>query len=963
MNRSINRFGFTALALIAGSGFVAQAQTSTTGAIQGIVRDAAGKPLAGATVTATSAQIVRTTVTIADGSYRLAMLNPGDWSIKANKAGQSAPAQRVNVLLNNTASTNFKVAAEASAVVAVVASAAVLDLSTTQTGSTLQVDQLSSIPMGRDFNTLAFLAPGTQNSSLGLSISGASGLENSYVVDGLDTTDYRKGFQGATMPTDFFDQVEVQTGGFRPEFSALGGVVNAVTKTGSNQFVGSTWFTGDLAQNQSKAKFNNYYRQAPARLRNDFGFTAGGALVTDKLFYFVGANQINIEDSPGSITPNRLGLSNSPSTDKTTNVYAKVNYFLTPSQQVTATVNSVNQPIVATHIYPNIGTRDTGYSSHSKLLNYGLSYDWTISPTLQLATKLGKTSIKTGVDPTLLAHSVTDSVWFGTGPGAAWAGFAHPTAGIPGDSYTTGGTPDWTDTDNGDNQQFRMDLSWFLGDHFLKVGYSRGKASSEVIDYVNGDGRVSVVAESRTGTRFTPVGDLRYITTTTYANLGSRAAIDFNGFYIQDQWEVKPGLRLSYGVRLETQKITGNDGKVFVEFTDVKDQLQPRLGLTWDVNNDGKTKLSANYAVYQERFPMQAALRTAGNETYVQKLYYGPYYAPYGYYAGASYNNATGAYAVTGTPDSVADYSGYFRDYPHPQDGLKVPKREEYIIGIDHTLANGWTVGAHAKYRKLTRIIEDTVPTDADGNYIDGEGFSILWNPQRGKTYQWTNNKYHGAPGALNTWTNTVFPDPKNNYNSLDVTLDRKTDRYIVSFSYTLSHLHGNYEGIGQTSNGQADANITSTWDYYPYVGSGYLPLDRRHIVKLFGSYTWDLFGGSFSAGGRLNYQSGAPKSYFDNTNDIGGYGNATPENGLYGSRGTLPGQSVVDTHIEYQYKLSAKVKLVPTLDIFNVLNKRTQTAWDQYGTSASGAPNPAQGYESGWLTGRSYRWGLKLTF
>jgi len=964
MNRSISRLGFTALALIAGSGFVAQAQTSTTGAIQGVVRDAAGKPLAGATVTATSAQIVRTTVTTADGSYRLAMLNPGDWSIKANKAGQSAPAQRVNVLLNNTSSATFKVAAEASAVVSVVANAAVLDLSTTQTGSTLQVDQLSSIPMGRDFNSLAFLAPGTQNSSLGLSISGASGLENSFVVDGLDTTDYRKGFQGATMPTDFFDQVEIQTGGFRPEFSALGGVVNAITKTGSNQFVGSTWFTGDLAQNQAKAKFNDYYRQSPARLRNDFGFTAGGALVTDKLFYFVGANQINIEDSAGSIIPNRIGLSNSVATDKTTNVYAKINYFLTPSQQVTATVNSVNEPVEASHIYPNIGNRDLGYSSHSKLLNYGLSYDWTISPTLQLAAKVGKTSIKTGSDPKVLAPSIVDYMWFAPGGlGFSLPGFNHPGSNVSGDAFTHGGTPDWTNTDNGDNQQLRLDLSWFLGDHFLKFGYSHGKASSEVIDFVNGDGRVSIVAETRPG-KVTAIGGLRYITVTKYANLGSQAAIDFNGFYVQDQWEVKPGLRLSYGVRLETQKVTGNDGKTFVEFTDVKDQLQPRLGLTWDVNNDGKTKLSANYAVYQERFPMQAALRTAGNETYQQKTYYGPAYAALaGYNAGARYNSATGAYSFVAPDDGVADYSGYFRDYPHPLDGLKVPKRTEYILGIDHTLANGWTVGAHAKYRKLERIIEDTVPTDANGNYIDGEGFSILWNPQYGKTYQWRNNKYHSDPGGLNTWTNTVFPNPKNNYNSLDVTLDRKTDRYIVSFSYTLSHLHGNYEGVGQTSNGQADANITSTWDYYPYVGSGYLPLDRRHIVKLFGSYTWDLFGGSFSAGGRLNYQSGAPKSFFDNTNDIGGYGNATPENGLYGSRGTLPGQSVVDTHLEYQYKLSTKVKLVPTLDIFNVLNKRTQTAWDQYGTSASGAPNPAQGYESGWLTGRSYRWGLKLTF
>ncbi len=937
MNRSISRLGFTALALIAGSGFVAQAQTSTTGAIQGVVRDAAGKPLAGATVTATSAQIVRTTVTTADGSYRLAMLNPGDWSIKANKAGQSAPAQRVNVLLNNTSSANFKVAAEASAVVSVVANAAVLDLSTTQTGSTLQVDQLSSIPMGRDFNSLAFLAPGTQNSSLGLSISGASGLENSFVVDGLDTTDYRKGFQGASMPTDFFDQVEIQTGGFRAEYSALGGVVNAITKSGTNQFVGSAWITSDAAQLQGAAMRTNFYNQSTPNYRYDFGFTAGGALITDKLFYFVGVNQINIESIP---LVNNIGLRNTALSDKTTNVYAKLNYFLTQSQQLTATINSVNEPVDQVNAYPTRGNRNGGYTQSNKTQSWSLTYDWNISPTLLLTAKAGSTSVESHVKPTVLQAAITDYMWYAGGPGRL-DGVAAGTA------YVRGGIGDYAETDKGDNNQFRVDLSWFLGDHSIKAGISNASASSFVNDLLAGDDRVTI---NRSGTA------LSSIYTTTYANLGSHAKIAFGGFYAQDQWEVKPGLRLSYGVRLETQKVTGNDNKTFVEFTDAKDQLQPRLGLTWDVNNDGKTKLSANYATYQERFPMQASLRTAGNETYVQKRYRAST-------GNATYDVNTAAYTVSGSPYAVYDYSGYFRDYPHPLDGLKVPKRTEYILGVDHTLANGWIVGAHAKYRKLERIIEDTVPTDAAGNPIDGEGFSILWNPQYGKTYQWTNNKYHGTPGGLNTWTNTVFPNPKNNYNSLDVTLDRKTDRYIVSFSYTLSHLHGNYEGLGQTSNGQADANITSTWDYYPYVGSGYLPLDRRHIVKLFGSYTWDLFGGSFSAGGRLNYQSGAPKSFFDNTNDLGGYGNATPENGLYGTRGFLPGQTVVDTHIEYQYKLSAKMKLVPTLDIFNVLNKRTQTAWDQYGTTSASAPNPAQGVASGWLTGRAYRWGVKLTF
>ena len=129
--------------------------------------------------------------------------------------------------------------------VTVVATAASMDLTTTQTGSTLQMDTLSAVPLQRNFNELIQMAPGTITGGTmgGASIAGASALENNFIIDGLDTTDYRLGFQGSSMPTDFIDQVEVQTGGFRPEFSALGGVVNAITKSGSNQFVGSAWVT------------------------------------------------------------------------------------------------------------------------------------------------------------------------------------------------------------------------------------------------------------------------------------------------------------------------------------------------------------------------------------------------------------------------------------------------------------------------------------------------------------------------------------------------------------------------------------------------------------------------------------------------------------------------------------------------------------------------------------------------
>ena len=110
------------------------------------------------------------------------------------------------------------------------------------------MEDIAAIPKGRDMSSLAFFTPGVADSGVtqfgaqaaqSPSINGASGAENSYVLDGLATTDFRKGFQGSSMKTDFIDQFEVQTGGFRPEFSALGGVINAVTKSGSNDYKGS----------------------------------------------------------------------------------------------------------------------------------------------------------------------------------------------------------------------------------------------------------------------------------------------------------------------------------------------------------------------------------------------------------------------------------------------------------------------------------------------------------------------------------------------------------------------------------------------------------------------------------------------------------------------------------------------------------------------------------------------------
>lgn len=972
MNRIFTRLGFTAAALVAGSGVVAYAQTATTGTITGSIRDKAGNPVADAVVTATSTRITRTATTGADGSFRLSLLDPGTWTIRVAKAGfQTIANQAVTVATNANVPVTFKLQPEASVTVEVTSSVGLLDPTATSTGASLSTETLSGIPKGRDFNTMITLSPGVTSTAIGLSIGGASGLENSFVLDGLDTTDYRKGGQSAALPTDFIDQVDVQTGGFRPEFNALGGVVTAITKSGTNQFAGSSWLTLDAQQLQGVTKRNDNYQEAWPRQRYDLGFTVGGALIENKLFYFLGVQDIVSESNSGSIKPNYVGLSSQTDKTNSLNAYAKLNYYITPDQQVSLALQAIDSKNDAPVIMPLLGNANLGGTTKSKTMNYTLNYDWTIRPDLLLSMKLGGNNLKDSFDPINGKDEAdTDRLWFRWGPGVN-----TPLAVARSNGFRTGGIGSYEAKSENKTTQFKADLSYFLGNHSLKFGVSTVRTDFLILDKISGaDGVVTNIysGSSWGGPSFGTDGSF-VIDQVTYKNDATVKAT-YNSFYAQDQWEVVPGARLSFGFRYDAQTLDGAHMN-FVKFTNFSDNLQPRIGLTWDVNNDGKTKVNVNYAVYQERMPLQPAMRTSGNEVYNEWSYYNiPSWQP----SNATYNTATGAYTVlhNGSENNGADefvsYSGYFNNYEKPLDGLKIPTRTEWLLGVDHTYANGWSVGLHGKYRELKHPIEDSVATDAHGVPIDdGEGYSILWNPKPG-VIQFRGNVGSSNPGKLYTWNNTVYPNPVNIYQSVDFTLDKKTSNYVVSFSYTWSRAFGNYEGVGATSNGQADANITATWDYAPYVGYGPLPLDRTHSAKLYSSYTWALGAHSFTAGMKANALSGTPISKYWNggsaSADWGGYGNAVPFDGQYGQFGRTPTTVTADAHIEFVYRMGKKVSITPSVDIFNLFNVRTPTGYDQQysargSAGANGALNPAYGFENGWLAARSYRWGVKVQF
>ena len=976
MNRVISRLGLTAVAIVAGSALYAQ--SSTTGAISGVVTDNNGAALAGASVTLTSTQVTRTITTGADGSFRLGLLNPGTWSVRVSKDGFQTSNSSMLVNTNNVSGLNVQLPPTASTTVDVIGSASQVDVTSTTTGMQMNMEQMASIPKGRDFTAMAYFAPGVVNSgfqSNSPSIAGASGAENSYVLDGLDTKDYRAGFQGASLKSDFIDQVEVQTGGFRPEFSALGGVFNAVTKSGSNDFKGSAWATWDAVGIHAAAKKSQYAIEQSPDSRYDVGLEVGGPIIKDKLFYYVGVDA-NIDQQSTPLVNNDPGIVGNAYKQTDLQSIGKINWYLSQDMQLTVFVNYQRTKLTNDLIYPLYGTANLGSDTTTTLTNLNLSYDWSITPSLLLSAKLGTTDNKS---ITSLADS-TDQV-----VGDAFhynVGGANPNPANANISYRTGGGNLYQPLYEGKTTQAKADLSWFLGNHNLKFGLSQVESQYTLVQAQGGPvNPVSATTAADNGVLY-PVSysiDTLGRLNTYEEHTNATVKTTYNALYAQDTWEIFPGFRAMYGARYETQDLKDSAGKSYAKFTG-SNYIQPRLGFTWDLNNDGKTKIAGSYATYFEDIPQQISIRVFANEVYLRHRWHKATDIG-GTDAGWAYNSAGGvAHPTISSPAGyylTVDYATPF-SYDPIANGTKLPKRTEATLGVDHTFDSGWTVGVHGKYRELTNIIEDSVITDAAGYYYDSglayafvgttpvawAGQAILWNPHPGSV-SWTARV---SPNSLNSGAqinvaNSLFPKAGNQYHSFDFTASKKTSRDFINFSYTWSRLYGNYEGLVSSSNGQADSNITASYDYYPYVGTGVLPLDHTNVVKVQYSHRWTTGSNDLNTGLAFDYTSGSPISNFDNSNDIGQYGNASPVGGKLGDHGNLPDTTNTDLHVDYQIKLSGKFRVIPSMDINNLFNTRYVTGITEQVTTGNGSPNPYFNHETGWQEGRRYRFGVKVQF
>jgi hypothetical protein len=302
--------GLAVLAVSAALGSAAWAQ-ETTGRVTGRVTDKdTGAPMAGVTVIVQGPQGEDSTLTDDKGQYQFSSLAVGTYTIRYYVANTSTQVEQpdVRVSAQKTVRVNAQIAAQAAAAAqqtyVITGKAPSIDVGSTRLGYTFDQDFTLNLPVKPDFGSVIQKAPGAfVDGSGNVSIGGATGLENIYIVNGMNVTGLRYGNLesgapsiggGTNLPTEFLTQIDVNSGGYNAEFGgALGGVINVVLKSGSNDFHGSVFTSWAPYWLSADPKVVPVFGSALAGVHKpDFddriGLEIGGPLIKDKLFFWAG---------------------------------------------------------------------------------------------------------------------------------------------------------------------------------------------------------------------------------------------------------------------------------------------------------------------------------------------------------------------------------------------------------------------------------------------------------------------------------------------------------------------------------------------------------------------------------------------------------------------------------------------------------------------------------------------------
>ncbi|WP_394834755.1 TonB-dependent receptor [Pendulispora rubella] len=922
----------------------------TNGESRAAVRDAI------VSITSPELQDAPVVVTDATGTYRVPSLPPGIYDITVQaEPFRDYRREHIQVHAHTTVRLDIALLPESfyNPEVVIPSRTPIIDTASTMSSTNVDSEFLSRVPITspgahggaqRTFESAAEAAPGAGADLYGTSISGTSSPENAYIVDGLRTNNPRYGTNGSPLSIEFVKEVSVLSGGYMPEYGrATGGILDVVTKSGSNQYHGSVWANwtpGALEGSRRNPYFVNTAIQTRRSLGNiyDIGFDQSGPLVRDKLWYYAGFDvaramydlnrtiyRVDGTEVDGSSRTYRASFTSYQ-------VFAKLDYRLDANDKVALTFAATPTTSGGEGDYsvsPRTGLVESAPREFNLTGAYGALAHTRRSGAYDTVFKwTSHSQNKSRILETTLGwhHEVGGSLGadgFGVGSGLGLAALPAITYGritnmrgindferVPGcetaalcpvPQYRSGG-PGFIEQHLYDTYALKSVLTLLgqaAGHHVIKAGAELEWATSWASRGWSGGGNLG---EHYTGKRFngTSTGYLRgpdqavvldrYVTRSNGISAGA---------FLQDSWAIADRVTLNAGVRYDSQFLFGSDGKIALA---LPHQLSPRVGLVFAPFHDGRSKLFASYARYTESVPLNLADRGTESSTTTSVRTDGSRFI----------FPAAGGRLGYGIPDRAYTPVGGGKILVDPD--LRAPSSSEISAGFEFELFANARIGASYLRRWMNQAVED-MSNDEGMTYFIG-------NPGRGIAKD--------------------FPEARRDYDAGTLYFTKLfAQGWLARVSYTLSWLRGNMSGLYRTDTGTLEPHTSVDFDLKSLLvnQTGDLPGDHRHSIKVYGARDWVLTrSGTLQLGASLQARSGGPTNY------LGGHIIYGPDSVFIlpgGSGERLPWSSSLGTHTAYVWHFDNGISLSFTVDVFNLLDLHAILARDEQYVQTDVLPIP----------------------
>jgi hypothetical protein len=918
------------------------AQTLPTATIAGkVTTDGVGLPGVTVTVTSPNLQGARTTVTTAQGDYIVPFLPPGEYTVRYELSGMRTITQKVTLTAARTNSIDITLRPETVAESITVTATAPSVVETTQVSTNFNQALIDELPVPRNLQAVTLLAPGVNPNGPGgnLIISGAMSFDSLYLVNGAVVNENLRGQAHDLFIEDAIQETTVMTAGISAEYGHFtGGVVNAITKSGGNEFAGS--FRTSLS-NESWTAETEFTEAQEDKINPVYEATIGGPIMRDRIWFFGAGRFAETEDIRQTVP----GLARAGDQDANGNP-------LTVGTQIT--------PI--TYPHSNEETRLEGKvtgsitSKHSVVASYLDIAETETNQTGQSIMDLDSLVAARETPNTMLAvnySGVLTEKLFIEGQYSK-KDFAFLNSGSPYFDNIKGtlitdrarGTRYWSPTfraspggEQRDIEVYTLKGTYFLstpsfGSHEIKVGYEDFNEVRKVNNYQNGsEFRISVPNTIVRGSTIYPrmpggaSGTLTRISWLPIFVLSQGSDYTTRSVFLNDRWTLSDHFSFNLGVRYDK-----NDALSGARTFKIADDaaFSPRLAAQYDVMANGRLVLNATYGEYVGRLAEGAAndADPAGRNASFQWNYRGP-----------SINNDVNAptSSLIPTDEAIRRVLDWlfanggtslrpFRTTPSVPgvesvldlDGLKSPMVKEMSLGVASAIGSRGYVRADLILRNWDNFYT---------SYRNGTTGQV--NDDFGTTYDL----------SIIRSDNEVYD---REYTGVQTQFSyRLLERLNIGGTYTWSRLVGNVTGEDSGSGplvgvaGEYPEYRREEWNY----PTGYLTGDQRNRAKIWAAYDIPSPVGDFNISLLQNFDS-ANRTSADGDIDPGPYVTNGPDyldppatvGYFFGGRGNLTTDDIFRTDLALNYRLNlpAGVQLFVQPEVINIFNAQGVTAYDE---------------------------------